>query len=298
MIWVNVTNGITSTQIEHIGIDSSGHALILACFGGGVFRSTNFGSSWIQLGLPYYFIHSSLLYHDGIILAGTHGDGAFISVNGCKTWRQTALLDLGDTVYALLKNLQGNILAGTWSGVSVTADSGGSWQASGLPGRYVFSLAGDSSGYVFAGTRSYGAYRSTDGGYGWTQMNLGILPLDVLCLAIGPNGGVYAGTKSGGVFHSSNHGADWTRVDSAFTLSDIDAIVVNSGGQVFAGTRGDGVFRSTDNGNHWSQVNQGLTNGTINCLSTTPQQHLFAGRKVGSSNHGMTGKPGALLLLV
>ena len=67
------------------------------------------------------------------------------------------------------------------------------------------ALAGKS---IFAGGESGRVLLSADDGTSWTQINIGLMNIDVLALAV--NGiNLFAGTTSG-VFLSTNKGTTWT----------------------------------------------------------------------------------------
>ncbi len=153
------------------------------------------------------------------------------------------------------------------------------WQLSTGPiaGR-VGSLAGNSSGNMFAGTWGAYIFRSTNNGANWTQVSAGLTNQYVICLVINVNGDIFAATDPVGVFRSTNNGGSWTQVSASLTAL---ALAVNSSGFVFAGTLGSGVLRSTDNGANWSQVNMGLSDLYVQSLASNSSGYIFAGTLSG-----------------
>jgi hypothetical protein len=148
---------------------------------GGVFRSTNNGTSWTEVdsGLTntYYGIFGTPTVNvftitSGIggtnIFAGTHGLGVFRSTNNGTSWSQvnTGLADSEITAFAVSPN-----------------GAGGT--------------------NIFAGT-SGGVFLSTNNGTNWTAVNTGFTEDTVTALAIVPNGAgdtnLFAGTWGGGVW--------------------------------------------------------------------------------------------------
>jgi len=94
------------------------------------------------------------------------------------------------------------------------------------------------AGHIFAATFGGGAFRSTDNGDSWTQLNTGVPNATFLSLAINASGYIFAGG---------------------------DPV----GGPV-------GVIRSTDNGGTWQPVNNGLTTGNgINALTANGNGYLL-----------------------
>ncbi len=163
------------------------------------------------------------------------------------------------------------------------------WQRTNGPyGGFIYSLAINPEGHVFAGTNGAGVFRSTDKGKSWSQSDSSSLRYSqVLSLVTKKNGYIFAGTP-GGIFRSSDKGRSWTQVlNTAF----VNALAVDSTGYQFAGTA-NGIFRSADNGDSWSQASAGLANLYIWSLAADPLGNLFAATNGGgvfrSTDHGGT----------
>ena len=203
---------------------------------GGVFLSTNNGTSWTEVnsGLTNSDV-LSLAVGGTNLFAGTWG-GVFLSTNNGTSW--TAIGLTNSDVFSLAVSGT-NLFAGTrGGGVFLSTNNGTSWTAvnSGLTNSFVLSLA-VSGMNLFAGT-SGGVFLSTNNGTSWTAIGLTnsyVYSLDVS----GTN--LFAGT-SGGVFLSTNNGTSWTEVNSGLTNFDVSSLVV-SGTNLFAGTWGGGVWR-------------------------------------------------------
>ncbi len=143
--WVS-TNGPNAGAVYAIAVSpssgGSGTNLFAGTSAGGVFLSTDNGTSWtaVDSGLttPYVW---SLAVSDTNLFAGTWG-GVFVSTNNGTSW---------------------------------TADTGGlSWTLEGGgPTTRVWSLA-VSGKYLFAGTNGGGVFRSTIGDTNWTAVNEGL----------------------------------------------------------------------------------------------------------------------------
>jgi len=238
-------------------------------------------------------------------------------------WQQTNGPYGGDIRALAINNVSGHIFVGTdGGGIFRSTNNGDSWTAvnTGLTETYVFALAINSSGHIFAGTfYGGGVFRSTNNGDSWTAVNTGLTNLDVEALAInasghifaGTRGGVFrstdngdswiavltdhdnealainasgnifAGTQRGGIFRSTNNGDNWTRVNTDLTNTIVLALAINSSGHIFAGTFGGGIFRSTNNGNSWTAINTGLTNTEVLALAINASGHIFAGTNGG-----------------
>ena len=118
--------------------------------------------------------------------------------------------------------------------------------------------------YLFAGTNNLGIYRSSDDGNNWTQINNGLLNLDVRAL-VTSDSNIFAGTMGGGIFISSNNGNSWIQSNKDLTNTNIISLAKNDN-YIFAGTYGSGVFLSTDNGATWFGKNTGLTYTIISSI--------------------------------
>ena len=164
---------------------------------GGVFLSTNNGTSWTEVnsGLTNSDV-LSLAVGGTNLFAGTWG-GVFLSTNNGTSW--TAIGLTNSDVFSLAVSGT-NLFAGTrGGGVFLSTNNGTSWTAvnSGLTNSFVLSLA-VSGMNLFAGT-SGGVFLSTNNGTSWTEVNSGLTNFDVSSLVVsGTN--LFAGTWGGGVW--------------------------------------------------------------------------------------------------
>lgn len=157
---------------------------------------------------------------------------------------------------------------------------------------------------VFVGTADQGVFLSTNNGTSWTPVNTGLTNPYVSALAVSPadsgtdrrldsssGTSLFAGTSSppgnpNGVFRSTNNGMSWT---SVLISSDVGGFAVY-GTNVFVGTEGGGVYLLTNNGTSWRRVNTGLTNLQIFDLivGSDTSGTLYAG--IGNGG-GVWGRP-------
>ncbi len=183
-------------------------------YGAGVYKSTDGGESWTNVGLAATKQISRILVdprnHNHVIV-GALGDlfsdtedrGVYVTDDGGKTWKKT-------------------LYAGPESGVSDMAMDpqnpnvvyAGIWQFQRRP--WTFVSGGDADGL----------YKSTDGGTTWTKLTGHGLPTDTtgrIGLAVAPSNGnrVYAliESKQGILWRSDDGGTTWT-MTSDNTLVD------------------------------------------------------------------------------
>ncbi len=171
--------------------------------GDGVYKSTDGGSTWANVGLRDAYAISSIIVdpHDSnTVLAAAVGGptpgqarGVFKTTDGGKTWNralfkdeQTSVVDMCATpedsrvIYAAtitrLLNTNDAVPVPPLSGIFKSTDSGSTWQAlagRGLPeqprGRIGVAAAGGGGRRVYA-IMNQGFYRSDDGGDNWRQI--------------------------------------------------------------------------------------------------------------------------------
>ena len=150
-------------------------------------------------------------------------------------------------------------------GIWKTTDGGVSWSRTSFgSSSYVQKIVINSSGEVFAGTRS-GLFKSTDKGGNWTKLSG--LPQDRISdVEIGSNDAIHVGMgifNNGYYRYSTDGGSTWNTPTGFPAASDIRrvelAVAPNNANQVYAMMQGSGNsffagFRSTDGGANWTEM--------------------------------------------
>jgi len=276
--WVK-TAGIEGGQINALGV--KGDTTFAGTWGGGVFSSTNQGTSWTYSGLVGEKIRSMAVQGTNIF-AGTH-TGVYRSTDNGVTW---AAANNGtqslDYIYAM--DTSGTyLLAAGSGGISRTSDGGATWTLDtvGLttpevPIPFVGAIAGW-SGNLFCSMPGTGVFRSTDDGSHWSIVDTATLGNKaVRALAI-IDTDLFAGTD-GGVFHSTNNGVSWMEFNTGWTIPHVNALAIK-GTTIFAGTAGGGVYKTSVASAGWTAVNAGL--GDLTALSLIVNTKLFVGTNGG-----------------
>jgi hypothetical protein len=244
--WTAIDSGLTNLAVLSFAVvpNGAGGAYLFSTTDGGVFLSTNNGTSWNPFGSTIIYA-TVLTVSDTNLFAGTYHHGVFLSTYNGTGWTNWIAVDSG------LSNTD------IWT-LAVSPSSGG---AGGLN--------------LFAGTKGNGIFRSTCNGTSWTRwtaVDSGLTSNKVLALVVTPNGtdgsNIFTGTEGGGVFLSTNNGTYWIAVNSGLADTNVNALAV-SGTNLFAGTH-DGVFLSTNNGTNWTAVSSGLTTTFINSIAVSP----------------------------
>lgn len=277
-VWTEVNSELTRTTIRRFAINLP--YLFAATWGGGVFRSTDNGTSWtpVNSGLTNTTV-LSLVVNGTNLFAGTDGGGVFLSANNGTTWTAVNSGLPANTQVWSLAGQGTNLFAGTGGeGIFLSSNNGTTWSAvntglTDLRVNYLLTSGTD----IFAGTAG-GArvYLSTNSGTSWTAVGSGLIST-VFSLAIsGTN--LFAATNNDGVFRSTDNGTSWIAVTTGLPPNTGFCCFAVRGQSVFTGGVGVGVFRSTNNGNNWDPV--GLSNWSVLTLAYT-DSYLFAGTDGG-----------------
>ncbi len=112
---------------DNTGLAVLGSILFVGTYGGGVFLSTDNGTSWITVntGLNDTDVFALALSGTNLV-AGTDRGGVFLSTNNGASW--TAVNSgLTDSTVRALTFKGTNLFAGTDSGIFLSTNSGASW---------------------------------------------------------------------------------------------------------------------------------------------------------------------------
>jgi len=268
--------------------------------GGGLYISTNGGTSWTQVGFPLTFVSSLAIspnYSADSTLFAESAGAVFKSTNGGASWTQVGS-DLVIRHLAFSPNYatDGTIFAGAfWDGVYKSTNGGTSWTQVGLPDTNVCSLAISpnfaTDNTIFVGTQS-GVYKSTNGGTSWNQVNGLDIEFDLLAISLNyaTDSTLFAGFSGVGgsgtwwIYKSINGGTSWTQVGFPYTVVPSLAISPNysTDSTIFLGTY-NGVYKSTNGGANWTIVDSGFpaAETIVQSLSISPSYSndstIFAG---------------------
>ena len=252
--WTSIGPHNIAGRIPDLAFDPNNPNVIWAgTAAGGVWRSTDGGSSWMPMNdqLPSLAVSCVVAHptNSNIIYIGTGdhfgyaGDGVGVlkSIDGGATWTQTGLswqLSSALSIYEMVID-PGNpetLVAATSDGIYRTVDGGASWmqQLNLASGRNTYDIVINptNSNILFAALYSYnssnnGVYKSIDNGVTWTKL-AGGLPVDGattgrISLSISPSNPniVYAGFSKAsdsallGIYRTSDGGNTWTLQSTA-----------------------------------------------------------------------------------
>ena len=237
-IYLSTNNGTSWTQN---GLTSEDVACLLVSgtniFAGtdnhGVVLSTNNGVSWSQTSLSTQKVNSLASFGTNLFAGTLNNGGVYLSTNSGVTWMQTSLNNMN--VYPVL-TIGTNVLAGTGTGVYISTNTGTTWSQTALNNKAVIALNANGTN-IFAGTYQNGVYLSTNNSTSWTQTSLNNRNVYSLASS-GLN--IFAGTDSFGVYVSNNNGTTWTQRNEGLNLSVYSFCILSN--YIYAGT-GNSVFR-------------------------------------------------------
>ncbi len=198
--WVRADTGIAwSTHLNAMAVDAYGN--IYAGAYDGVYKSTNNGSLWFNIGGA-----------GGAKGLGFNSSGdLFLASYGGGFWK----LPEGDTIWVdLTSNIGSNFVYCMFIASNDyiythnrrSTDNGQTWTNYSV-GEFVYSVAENSAGHIFFGTNEYGqgVYRSTNYGDNWELISNGLPSpaIDINSLAVDSEDYLYAGTNGKSIFKTT-----------------------------------------------------------------------------------------------
>ena len=193
--WTQVITGLTNLDMQTLSLSPAyitDTTLFVGTYGGGLFLSTDGGSTWVTTSLTITEILASAISPryttDHTIFVTTSKDGVYKSTDGGASWHGTAPigrpLDLKAEDHflhiALSPTYGGDdrgVFMGTHEGFWRSENDGDVWKYTDvLPSRLVRSLEvieNEDTLSVFASSYGGGMMRSLDGGHSWEAKNTG-----------------------------------------------------------------------------------------------------------------------------
>lgn len=248
--WVQHTNGLFHKQVFRLKVNNNDD-IIIGSENEGIFRSTNKGENFKQVGLPISGIYNIDFMADSLIICGTVS-GAQVYNRITKEWKNIGL----QAVLAVETTEDGGILAATnGEGLFQTTDMGQNWlNICQTP--YVLNVKKVNS-TILAATDT-GLIRSTDDGLSWksTPVRTGF---ERCAIEINTNGDLWAvGMKS--LYKSTDGGITFDTTSSfGFIYVGINKLfVVDSVIAFRSNTSSSPLFYTTNYGKIWQTQNTSI----------------------------------------
>jgi len=194
-------NGLTYPNINTLAV--SGSYVYAGANGGtnlgGVYLSTNNGSSWIAIttGLSDKNIQS-LAVINSYVFAGTLNNGVYVTTNNGNLWN---FAGLANGTISSLATIGTNLFAGTTTnGVSLSTNYGTIWTNvnNGLT-IWTINAMITSGNNIFVGTPGGGVFLSTNYGSNWATVNAGLTEVNIRCITTF-NTNMFIATSSGNIW--------------------------------------------------------------------------------------------------
>jgi photosystem II stability/assembly factor-like uncharacterized protein len=275
--WVQ-TNGLEGGNV--ISLATIGNDLFAGTVNGGVFLSSNNGSTWSNVGLQGKSVgrlsaigttlFAAIQYDEGGIFASTNRGASWTLINnGFTTNYARCFATIGTTLFA----------GSEYRGIFRTTNLGLEWTKSNASielGEVVYAMAVHNS-TLFAGT-TFHIYRSTNLGLEWTTVDNG-LPKYFSVNALSVIGENTVASTNTGIFVSSDEGQQWSPAKKGLPLNYVYTFCLD-GSNLFASSS-TGLYVSADSGWNWIRVSSDLA--SINSLIFS-DSNLFA----GTANKGLS----------
>ncbi len=194
--WTLLNPGMEVNYIWSLAIDGS---TIYAGTDKGIFISKDNGGSW-KFSFGENLEIRSLCIFKGKVYAATWGGGVFVSENNGTSW--TSLNDnlKGIPFTSIVFNSAGDIFLSSFdSGILKSTDAGETFSSVDIDYRYIWTLAVNSSDYLFAGTYGNGIYSSIDNGNSW-EKDFSVPARYIYNFNIDAENNLFASSWSSGVF--------------------------------------------------------------------------------------------------
>jgi len=273
----------------------TGTSTLYAGNDGGIYRTTDHGSTWSWLGAglritQFYRFGNSQTDADRVI-AGAQDNGTKMVNN--TTWSDViggdgmeALIDYSDEDIMYGELYYGDIYRSMNGGISWAPISGGITESGGWITPYVIDPEDPAT--LYAGFRH--VWKTTNRGTSWSIIsNFGNSTLTLLEISPSNPDFIYAGT-GGLIYRTTDGGAtNWTTLtrpagsgtttDIAIHQFDPDHIWFTSSGY----TAGQKVYESLDGGTTWTNISSNLPNVPVNCVlfQNNSPDRIYVGTDIG-----------------
>lgn len=320
--WTQKTNWYSQTgappyvhaDFHDIVFDPQNSNTIFVGNDGGIYKSTNGGTSWSALNNDLFitqFYYGAVDPSSSKYYGGTQDNGTIRSL-GSTSWTEIFGGDGGATevdyvnpnnIYIEYVNFA--FFKSTNGGVSFFKAMNGIPKG---PGDYdgttdrtlfitPFVMDPNNSSTIVGGT--YRVWRTTNGASSWTAISSDLTgdgsgssgaKISTLAIAKGNSDVIYVGCSNGRVQVTTNAGTNWNLRNSGLPNASCSRIAIHPTNSsiayaVFSGfTSGAKVYKTTDAGTSWSNISNNLPNIPISSIVINPANtsHIIIGTDLGA----------------
>ena len=252
---------------------------ILALTSEGLFKSTDEGAQWTNIGSTFFNYNVNCVTTSGTtFFVGTDGGGVFRSIDGGNTWLavNSGLTDLSIIQIAANGSV---VLSSSYNNiVKRSLDNGKTWVnvTSGLQGGIGFSSVTFKNTIIYGGASYYGLYSSPDNGNNWTKVITGSPSFSYVYRVVASGANILVSTENG-VFLSSDDAGTWGKISSMSTTQQVNFATKDN--DVYIAGNSD-VYVSHDNGLTFTTFNKGLPSANFVAVGVTENNAFVGGYQV------------------
>jgi photosystem II stability/assembly factor-like uncharacterized protein len=273
--WYSKNNGLNSSYFNYLGSSDNGE--LYAAEWSQIWKSTDNGGYWYQIGSGFEDIRWLGVSRSPLIFVATRNGGIYKSTNGGGSWQASnnGLTTLNIVSVELGEN--DVVIAGSEDGrIFISTDNGANWSLSTTYQNYIY--VGISSENKLYASSNNQLYRSTDLGVTWTEIyNQGNQRF-----VIDKEDNIYKSDYQGYVSISKDGGDTWERNRVALTNESTQQLSANNG-EVVVNFNNAGLYISEDYGSTWSEVGSYPIATIITDMGVTSNNRIFASMESNSS---------------
>lgn len=220
---------------------------------GGVFRSRDFGASWLAADAGQYIGGAmALAIHPGDAnhLLFATDTRLLRSTNGGRDWRHDAAGQLLGPVTAVSFDHSGRLAAASNAAGVFHLQDGTGWHAATAPAEAApaRAIVAGPAGITFLLAGAKGIFASLDGGQKFHRIGEASLP-DAAATALLVSGSVVFAVLAADLWQSTDTGATWTKLAGGLPAGRVETVTRNGTSLWVAAN--DALYRSADRGTSW-----------------------------------------------
>jgi len=232
-------------------------------------------------------------FNQNFILGETQNGGIFRTTNGGSSWSQAQNgINTSENVSWVAPIIAHPTISGTFytarTSVYKSTDNGGSWSAISSPVNGTnpireMAISKTNPNILFA-TSGSSIFKSTNGGVNWTNVTVGLPNRTITSVYVHPQDEnivliTFSGFGTDKVYKSTNGGTSWISIDGPLPDAPVNDILIYTDNPIKPNTyfvaTDIGVFVTDDNGANWVELPDGIPNTVIMHLDYSPSTKML-----------------------